>query len=70
MIKFGILEESGYHLTRELLLLNPKPTVIYACNNQMGLGVMNALKENTKDPRTNRSNVLMIYLGLTTSTLH
>jgi LacI family transcriptional regulator len=47
MIKFGdFREESGYHLTRELLLLNPKPTVIYACNNQMGLGVMNALKEN------------------------
>jgi len=52
LIKLGDFREmSGYHLTLELLSQNPIPTVIYACNNQMGLGVMNALKEkNIKIP--------------------
>jgi len=44
LIKKGnFRRESGYFLTLELLSLNPPPSVIFACNNLVGLGVMDAL---------------------------
>jgi len=46
LIKKGnFRRESGYFSTLELLSLNPPPSVIFACNNLIGLGVMDALRE-------------------------
>ncbi|GAI06040.1 unnamed protein product, partial [marine sediment metagenome] len=46
LIKVGdFKKESGYFLTLELISLAVPPTVIFACNNLLGLGVMQALKE-------------------------
>jgi len=46
LIKKGnFRRESGYFLTLELLSLNSPPSVIFACNNLIGLGVMDALQE-------------------------
>ena len=46
LIKVGdFKKESGYLLTLELISLTLPPTVIFACNNLLGLGVMQALKE-------------------------
>ncbi|MCK4419278.1 LacI family DNA-binding transcriptional regulator [Candidatus Aerophobetes bacterium] len=46
LIKKGnFRRESGYFSTLELLSLNPPPSVIFACNNLIGLGVMDALQE-------------------------
>ncbi|MEM3486530.1 MAG: substrate-binding domain-containing protein, partial [Candidatus Methanomethyliaceae archaeon] len=46
LIKVGdFRKESGYKLALELLNLSPLPEVIYACNNLMGLGAMEAIKE-------------------------
>ncbi|MCD6318058.1 LacI family DNA-binding transcriptional regulator [Candidatus Aerophobetes bacterium] len=46
LIKIGdFKKQSGYLLTSELLSLNLPPTVIFACNNLIGFGVMEALKE-------------------------
>ena len=46
LIKIGdFKKQSGYLLTLELISLAVPPTVIFACNNLLGLGVMQALKE-------------------------
>jgi len=46
LIKIGnFKQESGYKLTLELLSLPSPPTAIVACNNLMGLGVLDALKD-------------------------
>lgn len=46
LIKIGdFKKQSGCLLTLELLSLSLPPTVIFACNNLMGLGAMDALKE-------------------------
>jgi len=46
LIKIGdFKKQSGYLLTLELLSLAIPPTAIFACNNLMGLGAMEALKE-------------------------
>lgn len=46
LIKIGdFRKQSGYLLTLELLSLALPPTVIFACNNLMGLGAMEALNE-------------------------
>jgi len=46
LIKIGdFKKQSGYLLTLELLSLISPPTAIFACNNLMGLGAMEALKE-------------------------
>jgi len=46
LIKFGdFKKQSGYNLTLELLSVSKPPTVIYACNNLMGLGAMEALQK-------------------------
>jgi len=46
LIKIGdFREQSGYLLALELLSLSLPPTVIFACNNLLGLGVMDALRE-------------------------
>jgi len=46
LIKIGdFKKQSGYDLTLELLSLPQPPTAIYACNNLMGLGAMEALSE-------------------------
>ncbi|TKJ47751.1 LacI family transcriptional regulator [Candidatus Aerophobetes bacterium Ae_b3a] len=46
LIKKGnFRRESGYFSTLELLSLNPPPSVIFACNNLIGLGVMDALQK-------------------------
>ena len=38
--------ESGYELTNKILSINPKPTAIFAANNQMGLGALKSIKEH------------------------
>lgn len=46
LIKTGdFRQESGYSLTLELLSLSSPPTAILACNNLVGIGAMDALKE-------------------------
>ncbi len=46
LIKIGdFKKQSGYLLTLELLSLTLPPTTILACNNLMGLGAMEAIKE-------------------------
>jgi len=46
LIKIGdFKKESGYLLTLELISLTSPPTVIFACNNLLGMGAMQALKE-------------------------
>ncbi len=46
LIKIGdFKKQSGYLLTLELLSLTLPPTAIFACNNLMGLGAMEAIKE-------------------------
>ena len=46
LIKIGdFKKQSGYLLTLELLSLSFPPTVIFACNNLMGLGAMEATRE-------------------------
>ncbi|MFQ5868013.1 MAG: substrate-binding domain-containing protein, partial [bacterium] len=46
LIKMGdFKKQSGCLLTLELLSLSFPPTVIFACNNLMGLGAMDALRE-------------------------
>jgi len=46
LIKIGdFKKQSGYLLTLELFSLASPPTVIFACNNLLGLGAMEALKE-------------------------
>ena len=46
LIKIGdFKKQSGYLLTLELLSLSLPPTVVFACNNLMGLGAMDALRE-------------------------
>lgn len=46
LIKIGdFRKESGYRLALELLDLPSLPGVIYACNNLMGLGAMEAIRE-------------------------
>lgn len=46
LIRFGdFKKQSAHDLSLELLSLPEPPTVIYACNNLMGLGVMEALNE-------------------------
>ena len=46
LIKTGdFRKESGYKLALELLNLPSPPEVIYACNNLMGLGAMEAIRE-------------------------
>jgi LacI family transcriptional regulator len=38
-------EASGYDAVREILLLTPRPTAIFACNDAMAIGAMSALRE-------------------------
>jgi len=46
LIKVGkFRQESGYSLTMELLSLSSPPSAILACNNVIGLGIMDALQE-------------------------
>ncbi|MFQ6052287.1 MAG: LacI family DNA-binding transcriptional regulator [Candidatus Hydrothermarchaeota archaeon] len=46
LIKIGdFKKQSGYLLTLEFLSLASPPTVIFACNNLMALGAMDALRE-------------------------
>ena len=46
LIKVGhFKEESGYFLALEFISFTLPPTVIFACNNLLGLGAMRALKE-------------------------
>ena len=45
-IKIGDFKKSsGERLTLELLSLNPRPSVIFACNNPMGIGSLEILKK-------------------------
>jgi len=46
LIRIGdFKKQSGYLLTLELLSLTLPPTAIFACNNTMGLGAMEAIKK-------------------------
>lgn len=46
LIFFGDFKlESGYKLTKEMLLLRPRPTALFVCNNLMNLGAIKALTE-------------------------
>lgn len=38
--------ESGYELTNKILSMEPRPTAIFAANNQMGLGALKSIKEH------------------------
>ncbi|MDD2370815.1 MAG: LacI family DNA-binding transcriptional regulator [Firmicutes bacterium] len=47
-IVYGVYDsiESGYNVVKSLLTLNPKPTVIFAFNDLLAIGVMKYLLEN------------------------
>lgn len=46
LVKFGNFKaDSGYHLTRELLLSQPPPDALFISNNMMTLGALRALRE-------------------------
>jgi len=46
LLRFGdFRKESGRHNTADLVLSNNPPTAIFACNSEMGIGALYALKE-------------------------